>query len=228
MATSVPGFCRRSKCWGQLLLLKRWLAEEKQRYLLINTLPTSAIDQGREGENPYESKAHLDLSQVIPTPAKKPTISIPEELKGNMLEVNHGLAEEEVQQEAGRCLNCGGCAECMECVRACESHAVIHEMLPKEQILDVGSIVVASGFEESDVSAYRQYGWGSFPNVVTSIQFERILSASGPFSGIITRPGDKNTLRKLHGCNVSARVTGSILIVPQFVVCMLQKKLLCP
>lgn len=198
MATSVPGFFAGGDAvLGPATFIEAMACGRKAAISIDKYCQHQPIDQGREGENPYESKAHLDLSQVIPTPAKKPTISIPEELKGNMLEVNHGLAEEEVQQEAGRCLNCGGCAECMECVRACESHAVIHEMLPKEQILDVGSIVVASGFEESDVSAYRQYGWGSFPNVVTSIQFERILSASGPFSGIITRPGDKKHPKKI-------------------------------
>ncbi|MDD4663203.1 MAG: FAD-dependent oxidoreductase [Caldisericia bacterium] len=198
MKTSFPGvFAGGDNVLGPSTYIEAMACGRKAAISIDKYCHNEDIDLGREGEDPFESKAHLDLSQVIPAPQKKSDIHIPSQLRNNMEEVNHGLSEEDAKLESGRCLNCGGCAECMECVKACESHAVIHEMLTKEQVLEVGSIIVASGFEESDVSRYAQYGLGVFPNVVTSIQFERILSASGPFSGVVTRPSDKKHPKKI-------------------------------
>ncbi|MFW9875061.1 MAG: hydrogenase iron-sulfur subunit, partial [Candidatus Thorarchaeota archaeon] len=56
--------------------------------------------------------------------------------------------------------------------------------------LNVGAIVLATGFDKYDPSLTQHYGYGKYLNVVTSIEFERILSASGPHSGLILRPSD--------------------------------------
>jgi heterodisulfide reductase subunit A-like polyferredoxin len=155
------------------------------------------LRKGREEEGPLESKVEVDTTNVPQRKRSSPQIRPPESFKGNFSEVNFGLKEEDIKSEAERCLNCAGCSECMECVRICQAKAIDHQMQPLEEILEVGSVVLAPGFDEVDPSSYYQYGWGRFPNVVTSIQFERILSASGPYSGVITRPGDDKHPKKI-------------------------------
>ncbi|MCR4427769.1 MAG: FAD-dependent oxidoreductase [Caldiserica bacterium] len=155
------------------------------------------LREGREEEGILEGKVNVDLKKVVSKNRSLPQFRLPPSLKGDFSEVNLGLSPEDIKSEAERCLNCAGCSECMECVRVCEAKAIEHDMKPVEEVLEVGSVVLAPGFDEFDPSSYFQYGWGRFPNVVTSIQFERILSASGPFSGVIQRPGDGKHPKKI-------------------------------
>jgi heterodisulfide reductase subunit A-like polyferredoxin len=100
------------------------------------------------------------------------------------------LTEEEAIKEAERCLDCGLCSECLQCVSVCQAKAIDHEMKAEEVELQVGSVVLAPGFEPFDARIKSEYGYGRMPNVVTSVEFERILSASGPFQGQVLRPSD--------------------------------------
>jgi heterodisulfide reductase subunit A-like polyferredoxin len=100
------------------------------------------------------------------------------------------LTLEEAMAEAQRCLQCGGCSECLECVKACEAKAIHHDMKDEHLEIEVGSIILSPGFDEFQASLKTEYGYGRFPNVVSSIEFERFLSASGPFKGQILRPSD--------------------------------------
>jgi heterodisulfide reductase subunit A len=100
-------------------------------------------------------------------------------------EVDLNFAEAEARREAGRCLNCGNCCECMECVRVCEAKAIDHRM-PAEKIqVKVGSIILATGYDLMDPSPMRQFGYGRYPNVFTSLEFERLSNATGPTGGQI-------------------------------------------
>jgi heterodisulfide reductase subunit A-like polyferredoxin len=89
--------------------------------------------------------------------------------------------------EARRCLACGLCSECMQCVKACSAGAVLHDQQPATVEIEVGSVILAPGFEESPLS--EEFGGGRYANVLSSLQFERTLSASGP-AGRIRRPSD--------------------------------------
>jgi heterodisulfide reductase subunit A len=83
------------------------------------------------------------------------------------------------------------CIGCGICETQCEADAISYSQDNSTQELDVGSIIVAPGFEEFDLSSKRQeYGWGHFPNVVSSLQLERMLSATGPYGGMVLRPSD--------------------------------------
>jgi heterodisulfide reductase subunit A-like polyferredoxin len=128
---------------------------------------------------------------------KMPALPV-EERRGNFKEVLLGYSGEEAVEEAKRCLSCSVCAECMECVEACEKKAVDHN-LPREKVLDleVGAIILATGFEPFDPTPLGQYGYGRFKNVITSMQFERLISASGPTGGHLTRPSDGKPARVL-------------------------------
>ncbi len=83
-----------------------------------------------------------------------------------------------------RCIGCGLCEN------LCLADAVRYQDEEDSQEIQVGAIILAPGFAEFDPSLRGEYGYGRFPNVVTSIEFERILSASGPFKGRVQRPSD--------------------------------------
>ena len=79
---------------------------------------------------------------------------------------------------------------CRLCEKACQVEAIDFEQTEQIVELDVGAIIMASGSQEVEARRKNEYGCGLFPNVVTSIEFERLLGACGPTSGHVTRPSD--------------------------------------
>jgi heterodisulfide reductase subunit A-like polyferredoxin len=113
-------------------------------------------------------------------------------------EVKKGYSEDQARAEAERCLNCGICSECMQCVVACPAQAVAHDQEPITHNLEVGSVILATGAQTYDPTQIQGvYLYGKHPNVITALEFERILSASGPFLGHMVRPSDKKEPRKI-------------------------------
>jgi heterodisulfide reductase subunit A len=100
-------------------------------------------------------------------------------------EVDLNFGDTEARREANRCLNCGICCECMECVRVCEAKAIDHGMQAEDLQVKVGSIILATGYDLMDPSPMRQFGYGVYPNVFTSLEFERLSNATGPTGGRI-------------------------------------------
>jgi len=87
--------------------------------------------------------------------------------------------------------------ECKICEEFCEADAIDFTQTDQVIELKVGSIVACPGFNEFDPRPVLQYGYGNFPNVITSIEFERILSASGPYQGELLRPFDRQKAQKI-------------------------------
>jgi len=87
--------------------------------------------------------------------------------------------------------------KCGLCKKSCKAGAIDFEQ--KEQIitLNVGAVIVTTGYELLDPRLKPDYGYGSFANVITALEFERILSASGPFQGKVLRPSDKSTPKRI-------------------------------
>lgn len=75
-------------------------------------------------------------------------------------------------------------------VEVCQAGAIIPDDKAQVQDLEVGSIVLAPGAELFDPDVLKNYGHGTYPNVVTGLEYERILSASGPTAGDLVRPSD--------------------------------------
>ncbi len=82
------------------------------------------------------------------------------------------------------------CMGCGLCEQYCKANAVNYDDKEEKITLKVGSIVLSPGFETFDPTIKSEYGFGVYDNVITSMQFERILNASGPFAGAVLRPSD--------------------------------------
>ena len=90
-----------------------------------------------------------------------------------------------------------GYMPCDRCMNVCEVGAIDFSMKPKVIRKKVASIIVASGYELLDPRKIPEYGYGKYPDVLTSLEFERLLNASGPTGGEILRPSDGKHVEKL-------------------------------
>ena len=178
--------------------------------------PASMVDAMAQGHKAAES---IDAFIRGPTPVRAPTvreglapnpkpeaprqdrIQMPQAAVAERLtdfaEIDLGYSPEQAIAEAKRCLACGLCSECMQCVKACSAGAVLHNQQPTELQIDVGSVILTPGFEEFQASLRGEFGHGRYANVLSSVQFERMLSASGPTAGHVQRPSDGGEVKKI-------------------------------
>ncbi|MDY7018805.1 MAG: FAD-dependent oxidoreductase [Chloroflexota bacterium] len=141
------------------------LTEERQ------TTPKKVEQVSKEG---VKSKAR----------ASTPILNL-KERKGSFTEVEQVFDEKTAIEEAKRCLNCGVCSECLECVRVCDQKAINHNMGDDLVEVEIGSIILATGYDQFDPSVIPQYGYKKYDNVLTGLEFERITCAGGPTAGKI-------------------------------------------
>jgi heterodisulfide reductase subunit A len=99
------------------------------------------------------------------------------------------ITEEEARAAAGRCLDCGVCSECHQCVPACPAGAIDLGQRGEDLALNVGAVVVATGYGLFPADLKPQYGYGRLPNVITGMQMERLLAPTRPYTSLL-RPSD--------------------------------------
>jgi heterodisulfide reductase subunit A len=99
------------------------------------------------------------------------------------------ITEEEARAAAGRCVDCGVCSECHQCIAACPANAIDLDMREEHLALDVGAVVVATGYGLFPADLKPQYGYGRLPNVITGVQMERLLAPTRPYTSVL-RPSD--------------------------------------
>ena len=90
---------------------------------------------------------------------------------------------------------------CRICEKVCEREAIDFNQQDKEVELNVGSIIVATGYDIFIPNSIESLGYGRYPNVVTALEFERLICSSGPSSGHLIRPSDKKEPKKLAFIN---------------------------
>ena len=86
---------------------------------------------------------------------------------------------------------------CKVCQKRCKAGAINYEQQPEEINLDVASIIVATGYDQIHPQIRKEYGYGKYKNVIHTLQFERLLSASGPTGGKVVRPSDNTIPKKI-------------------------------
>jgi heterodisulfide reductase subunit A-like polyferredoxin len=156
------------------------------------------LRKGREKE--WEAVKDIKTEGYDRIPRTKMPRLDPRIRASNFEEVQRGFTEEQAIAEARRCIACAVCSECYQCVDACRPGAVTletHLQKPETIALQVGSIILAPGFQPFDPSRFETYNYVSHPNVVTSTEFERILSATGPTLGHILRSSDQKEPKKI-------------------------------
>ena len=111
----------------------------------------------------------------------------PEKRIDSFEEVEQTYSPDEAQEEAERCLASmvEGCFECGECKQVCEAKAIDFEQTDQIVELEVGTIIVATGYDQFDPSVIPQYGYKRYANVLTGLEFERLTCAAGPTEGKI-------------------------------------------
>ena len=145
-------------------------------------IPLPVVDLSREEIDQMVEEGKVDLTPRTVVP------ELPEEERiRDFREVELVLTEEQAKREAARCLACGICSECHLCVQVCKREAVDHQQAPVLEELEVGSVILSPGYSLYNPELSPELGYGRYANVVTSMEFERMLSASGPWGGHVTR-----------------------------------------
>ncbi len=130
--------------------------------------PTLVPDKYNEGLS-YTKCIHLPFSQAIP--------AVP-------------------YVEADACLYIQD-QMCQICTLACNYGAIDFTQKPQDIELEVGAVILAPGYEPFDAKIRGEFGYGRYENVITALEFERLISASGPYFGHIKRPSDKKEPKRI-------------------------------
>lgn len=94
------------------------------------------------------------------------------------------------------CIRLGG-GRCGICAEICPARAIHFDDKPAERTLTVGSVIMTPGLRPFDPSGIATWGYGTLPNVITSLELERMLSAAGPTEGQILRPSDDRLAKRI-------------------------------
>jgi heterodisulfide reductase subunit A-like polyferredoxin len=126
----------------------------------------------------------------VPSPrAAMPEISVDERRK-NYTEVETGFPEEMAIQEAKRCIGCRRCLGCALCWAECKPEAIDFDIPDEDLELEFDEVVITKGQDNAFHPFNPQLCYGKYPDVITDLQFERMLSPTGPFNGMVVSPLD--------------------------------------
>lgn len=87
--------------------------------------------------------------------------------------------------------------DCAKCVDVCPTKAIDLDQKTEDITLDVGSIIVATGFDEFDSSIIKEYHYGDYANVITNLELARMIDGFGPTEGVVVRPSDMKPAKKI-------------------------------
>lgn len=93
------------------------------------------------------------------------------------------------------------CVGCQSCSGVCEAKAIKYDDCEKTETIEVGAIIVATGFRPFDATIIEELGYGENPDVITSVELERLINPSGPTGGRLVKPSDGSTPRSIAFIN---------------------------
>jgi heterodisulfide reductase subunit A-like polyferredoxin len=167
------------------------------RFLRGEDMNVDEPQQPVAGFTRAQLEARVRKGELVPTPRVPHTRESAGGRTDSFAEVDHGYTEEQARNEAARCLSCGVCSECLSCVDACDSQAIDMQQAAVTRDVSVGAVIMAPGYVPYDARQSEELGFGRYPNVLSSIQYERQLSASGPTRGKVLRPSDDKPPRRI-------------------------------
>jgi heterodisulfide reductase subunit A-like polyferredoxin len=197
LATALPGvFAGGDALTGPDTVIAAIAAGKRAAESIRRYLQGSDLRGDRDFSVPELSVGSIPLERAAESRQLMPELPVALRLD-SFAEVELGFSQEQAVREASRCLDCGICAECLACERACKAQAIQHQLHEVERELTVGAVVLSPGFTPADPSSLYALGYSRYADVVTSVEFERILSASGPFQGHVVRPSDGKAPRRI-------------------------------
>jgi heterodisulfide reductase subunit A-like polyferredoxin len=203
LATDIDGiFAGGDAVTGPAMVIEAIAAGKKAARSIDEYLKGEPLTAKNDTQTPQElSKKEIRaLKKRFPSKSRVKVRELtPERRIKNFKEVEQVYSVAAARREAKRCLaaQIEGCFECRECEERCEANAINHEMQDETIDINVGAIILSPGLDEFEPKALVNYGYSKYPNVVTSIMFERMLSASGPFKGELIRPSDRKPIQKI-------------------------------
>jgi heterodisulfide reductase subunit A-like polyferredoxin len=160
-------------------------------YMVDRFLKGEALD-GFELDSKLSTTKHRDVLSRYPSVTHREQVLGQVNLAqhpSDFSEIETPLSEDEARAGAGSCLDCGICSECQECAKKCPAFAIDMGQRDKVTEFEVGSVVVSTGHKLFAADLKPEYGFGTFPNVITAMQMDRLLAPTRPFNTVL-RPGD--------------------------------------
>jgi heterodisulfide reductase subunit A-like polyferredoxin len=136
-----------------------------------------------------EKRYIIPFGDVPSKRAEMPEISV-DERRGNFLEVETGFPEDMALKEAKRCLGCRRCLGCALCWAECKPEAIDFNIPDEILELEFDDVIVTNGQDNVFHSFNSRLGYGKYPDVIIDLQFERMLSPTGPTKGMVLSPLD--------------------------------------
>ena len=139
----------------------------------------------------YEKeKRYIIPFDDVPTErAEMPEISV-DERRENFTEVETGFPEEVALKEARRCLSCRRCLGCALCWAECKPEAIDFSIPHQSLNMDFDEVIITRGQDNAFEPFDSRLGYGNYVDVITDLQFERMLSPTGPTDGLVVSPRD--------------------------------------
>lgn len=158
------------------------------------------MDKYLRGENPeifefgeklpsVDKKKVLGRNNITPKLPVKNILRPVEDRIKDFKEVECTFSESEAKESAYRCLDCSNCRECHQCIAACPANAI--DFSQKKEYLSVNttSVIISTGFKLFNPDGKPEYGYRKYPNVIDSMQMDRLIAPTRPFNNVL-RPGD--------------------------------------
>ena len=171
--------------------ITRAVGEGRRAAHMIDRWLTGGMLDGFDRRLPVVDKAEVLTRQktytIRPTAPDGVTL---ETAPHDFREVEGGLTEAQAHEAAGRCMDCAVCSGCHECVSACPVDGCIDLQARDQELeVEVGAVVVSTGYRVFAADLKPQYGFGKYRNVITGMQMDRLLAPTRPFNTIL-RPSD--------------------------------------
>jgi heterodisulfide reductase subunit A-like polyferredoxin len=136
-----------------------------------------------------EKRYIIPFDDVPSERAEMPEITV-DERRMNFVEVETGFPEDVAVQEAKRCLSCRRCLGCALCWAECKPEAIDFSLPDVELDLEFDEVVLTRGQDNGFEPFSGELGYGNYADVITDLQFERMLSPTGPTDGLVVSPRD--------------------------------------